>query len=170
MVSPFLYGKPVDKEWGRGEKVNEMEYFDSILNLVSLIIGGGAGVLFTWRWQQKKAKAEADGAEASAAKEMQDVYQQLIEDIKADRNEQKEYIAELKEDRRHLRQDRDDLRKRQDELDEKVRHLQHEVARNNQLVEKLRPFVCADLKCPNRKLVAISDEGEIKMRKVKREK
>ena len=135
---------------------------DTIINILSLIGGGGLGVFFTWRYSRRKAEAEAETAEASAAKEVQDVYQQLIQDIKTDRDEQKAYISELKEDRRHLRQDRDDLRKRQDELDEKMRQLQHEVARNNQLIEKLRPFVCADLKCPNRQLVVISEDGEVK--------
>ena len=140
-----------------------MEFsFDTIINILSLIGGGGLGVFVTWRYSRRKAEAEAETAEASAAKEVQDVYQQLIQDIKTDRDEQKAYISELKEDRRHLRQDRDDLRKRQDELDEKMRQLQHEVARNNQLIEKLRPFVCADLKCPNRQLVVISDDGEVK--------
>lgn len=135
---------------------------ETIISIFTLLVGGGSGAFFTWRWQRKKAKAEAKTAEADAAKELQDVYQQLIADIKTDRDEQKAYISELKEDRRHLRQDRDDLRKRQDELDEKMRQLQHEVARNNQLIEKLRPFVCADLKCPNRQLVVISEDGEVK--------
>jgi DNA repair exonuclease SbcCD ATPase subunit len=88
-----------------------MEFsFDTIINILSLIGGGGLGVFFTWRYSRRKAEAEAETAEASAAKEVQDVYQQLIQDIKTDRDEQKAYISELKEDRRHLRQDRDDLR------------------------------------------------------------
>ena len=133
---------------------------DTIIALLGLFIGGGGGAFFTWKWQQKKVKAEAKTAEADAAKELQDVYQQLVQDIKTDRDEQKAYIQELKEDRSHLRQDRDDLRKRQDELEEQVRGLQREVARNGRMVANMRPFLCGLLACKNRTPVTISENGE----------
>lgn len=139
-----------------------MEYIsiDTIVAILGLFIGGGGGAFFTWRWQRRRAKAEAKTAEADAAKEWQDVYQQLIEDIKTDRDEQKQYIAELKDDRQHLRRDRDDLRKRQDELEEAVRSLQLDVARTNRLVEMMRPLLCGLAgECPNRKPVAPADFG-----------
>lgn len=134
---------------------------DTILGILGLFIGGGGGAFFTWRWQRKKAKAEAKTAEADAAKELQDVYQQLVLDIKTDRDEQKAYIQELKEDRSHLRKDRDDLRKRQDELEEQVRGLQREVARNGRMVANMRPFLCGLLACKNRTPVTISEDAEI---------
>ena len=86
--------------------------------------------------------------------------QQLVQDIKTDRDEQKAYIQELKEDRSHLRRDRDDLRKRQDELEESVRSLQREVARYGRMVANMRPFLCGRTNCPNRMLVTISADGE----------
>ena len=144
-----------------------MEYLsiDTIVAILGLFIGGGGGAFFTWRWQRRRAKAEAKTAEADAAKEWQDVYQQLIEDIKTDRDEQKQYIAELKDDRQHLRRDRDDLRKRQDELEEAVRSLQLDVARTNRLVETMRPLLCGLAgECPNRKPVAPADLGITKTR------
>ena len=134
---------------------------DTILGILGLFIGGGGGAFFTWRWQRKKAKAEAKTAEADAAKELQDVYQQLVLDIKTDRDEQKAYIQELKEDRSHLRKDRDDLRKRQDELEESVRSLQREVARYGRMVANMRPFLCGLLACKNRTPVTISEDAEI---------
>ena len=133
----------------------------TILGILGLFIGGGGGAFFTWRWQRKKAKAEAKTAEADAAKELQDVYQQLVQDIKTARDEQKAYIQELKEDRSHLRKDRDDLRKRQDELEEQVRGLQREVARNGRMVANMRPFLCGLLACKNRTPVTISEDAEI---------
>ena len=135
---------------------------DTLVGILGLFVGGGGGAFFTWRWQRAKAKAEAKSAEVDAAKEMQDVYQQLIADIKTDRDEQKTYIRELKEDRRHLREDRDELRDRIDKTDEKVRNLQREVARNGQRLEALRPFLC-DLapKCKKRVLAQKSDIGEV---------
>lgn len=133
---------------------------DTILGILGLFIGGGGGAFFTWRWQRKKAKAEAKTAEADAAKELQDVYQQLVQDIKTDRDEQKAYIQELKEDRSHLRKDRDDLRKRQDELEESVRSLQRDVARYGRMVASMRPFLCGKSNCPHRIAVTISEDGE----------
>lgn len=144
--------------------------FDTILNILSLIGGGGLGALFYWRYQRRKAKAEAEEAETAAAKEMQDIYQQLIADVKADRDEQKQYIAELKEDRHHLRSERDELRKRIDQTDEKVRDLQAQVARNGLIVESLRPFLCGLLVCKQRKPVTISADGGAKPKRIKKEK
>lgn len=140
-----------------------MEFtISDIISIVSLLAGGGGmGWWFTWRYSRRKEKAEAKSAEADAAKELQDVYQQLINDIKADRDEQKAYIQELKEDRRHLREDRDDLRKRQDELEETVRNLQKDVARNGRMVECMRPFLCGREGCLLRVPVTISAQGEI---------
>lgn len=144
---------------------------DTLISIATLFIGGGGGAFFTWRWQRAKAKAEAkeaeaqaESAEVSATKEMQDVYQQLINDIKTDRDEQKTYIKELKEDRRHLREDRDDLRRRQDTLEETVRSLQGDVARNGRMVECMRPFLCGRQGCPDRMSVTISAEGAVSPR------
>lgn len=131
---------------------------DTIIAILGLFLGGGSGAFFTWQYQRKKAKAEAVTAEADAAKELQDVYQQLITDIKTDRDEQKAYINELKEDRNHLRKDRDDLRKRQDELEQQVRSLQKDVARNGRMVECMRPFLCGKSGCKDRMSVNISNE------------
>ena len=133
---------------------------EAIISLIGLFVGGGGGAFFTWRYLRRKAKAEAVTAEADAAKELQDVYQQLVQDIKTDRDEQKAYIQELKEDRSHLRKDRDDLRKRQDELEESVRSLQREVARYGRMVASMRPFLCGKTNCPHRIAVTISDDGE----------
>lgn len=135
---------------------------DTLVALLGLFVGGGGGAFFTWRWQRKKAKAEAKTAEADAAKELQDVYQQLINDIKTDREEQKAYIGELKEDRAHLRRDRDDLRKRQDELEESIRNLQREVARNTRIVDLMRPLLCGREGCAIRVPVTVSDAGVVK--------
>lgn len=137
-----------------------MEFnFETIMAIIGLFLGaGGGGAFFTWRYQRKKAGAEA-------AKAWQEVYQQMIVDIKEDRNEQKEYINELKEDRQHLRRDRDDLRKRQDELDDIVRHLQKEVAHNTRMMECMRPFLCGRDGCQDRMPVTVSADGEVRKKR-----
>lgn len=126
-----------------------------IVRIIGLLAGGGgAGWWLTWRYTRRKEQAEAVGAEATAAKELQDVYQQLINDLKTDRDEQKAYIQELKEDR-------DDLRKRQDTLEETVRSLQRDVARNGRVVECMRPFLCGRENCQIRVPVTISPQGNV---------
>ena len=153
---------------------------DTIITILTLLLGSGGGAFFTWRYQRKKAQSEAKAAEAEAekakfeamqanatlTKEIQESYQRLTEDLKANldtqqeyNEEQKQYIKELKEDRQHLRRDRDDLRKRQNELEEAVRLLQRDVDRTNRLVEMMRPLLCGLAECPNRKPVAPADLG-----------
>lgn len=139
-----------------------------VISIITLLVGGGGiGCFFTWRYTRRQAKAEAEQAENTATKEVQDVYQQLISDVKADRDEQRTYIEELKSDRHHLRQERDELRERIDKTDETVRDLQREVARNGRMVEGMRPFICGRIGCEERKPVIISPEGEVKSRKRK---
>ena len=161
-----------------------MEYLDSFIRLIELLCAGGLVFILTLRWQRKKAMAEAKkaeaeaksadaeahGAEASAAKELQDVYQQLINDIKADREEQKSYINELKEDRQHLRKENGELRERIDTTDETVRQLQHDVARTGRMVEFMRPFLCGDTGCKTRQFISINDNGDVRQTKTREKK
>lgn len=139
-----------------------MDYSNLLSTIVTFLIGGGGGTFITWRWLAKRTKAEAEEAEASAAKELQDIYQQLIADVKTDRDEQKSYIQELKEDRRHLREERNAQAKRQDEMEEKIRSLQQTVARNGRMVEGMRPFMCGKTNCQDRQSVSLSEEGQLR--------
>ena len=108
--------------------------------------------------EKKKTEAEAESAGTAATKEVQDVYQQLIADVRSDREEQRAYINELTESRKHLREECEELRQRIDDTEKIVRDLQKEVARNARMVENLRPFICGVLGCKKRQPVAISDE------------
>lgn len=156
--------------------------FDTIASILGLLLGGGGGAFFTWRYQRKKAQSEAKAAEAEAekakfeamqanaqlTKEIQDSYQQLTADLKANletqqqyNDEQKQYINELKQDRQHLREERDELRNRQDKLEATVRDLQRDVARNGRIVQCMRPFLCGRDGCAIRIPVDISAAGEI---------
>lgn len=145
-----------------------MDYSNLLIAILTLLIGGGGGTFFTWRWLAKRSKAEAEQAEASAAKELQDIYQQLIADVKTDRDEQKSYIQELKEDRRHLREERNAQAKRQDEMEEKIRSLQQTVARNGRMVEAMRPFLCGRTECRNRQSISITESGDVRQPKNKK--
>jgi len=179
---PFFFSKPHSQKLRVVEKSTIMELTsETIISFVTLLLGGGGiGAILTWRYQRKKAKAEAEQAEAeakqkeaeaekakfeaiqsaaTATKEIQDSYQQLLADMKTDREEQKAYINELKEDRQHLREERDELRGRQDKLEEIVRGLQFDVANNKRMMEIMRPFLCGREKCPHRVVVAVSVDG-----------
>ena len=130
---------------------------DTIIAIASLFLGGGGGAFFTWRYQRSKAKAEAEQAETTAAKEMQDVYQQLIDDVKKDRADQRAYIDELKDDRNALREERNKMQKRLGQLSDEIDDLKRVQARQGRQIEAMRPFLCADLKCPHRAIMQWSD-------------
>ena len=108
---------------------------DTLISIIGLFLGGGAGAFFTWRWQRKKAKAEAE-------KEEQGYYQQMMKDIAQDRD--------------YYKQERDEYRKTIKSYDERIDDLERKVARNGRIVESLRPFICTDLKCKLRHRAVIS--------------
>ena len=132
---------------------------DTIIAILGLFIGGGGGAFFTWRWQRKKAKAEAENAEIDAAKELQDMYQQMLADAKTDREDRKAQIEELRAERDHYKNDRNELRDRLDATDEKIRALEHTVARNGRQIEAMRPFMCYVSGCRKRQLVEVLDHA-----------
>ena len=65
---------------------------DAIISLAGILLGGGGGAFFTWRFMRRKAKAEAETAEVDAAKELQDMYQQMLADAKTDREDRKHHL------------------------------------------------------------------------------
>ena len=95
--------------------------FDSIIGILGLLLGGGAGGFFTWRWQRAKAKSEAKEKEAEAksaeiemAQKIQDTYQKIMEDKQKEVEDNHRLIAELREDRDHYKQGYIEFRDRLD--------------------------------------------------------
>lgn len=123
---------------------------DWLLGLAGVIFGGGVSWLVFFRASKKKAEGEALQVGADAFKSIQDLYQQALADGKAEREELKVYIEELKSDRRLLREERDELRDRIDKTEAMVRALQQAVARNGRMVEAMRPFLCGRIECKER--------------------
>lgn len=127
----------------------------TIIEIVGCITGGGGLVGFivgmaTVRYERMKSRGEARSAENEATKTVQDVYQEMVEDVKRDREEQKAYIAELKEDRVHLRKDRDEqrtenekLRKNVSQLQEEVQSVKIEQAVQSKKLKLITPFLCS---------------------------
>jgi uncharacterized membrane-anchored protein YhcB (DUF1043 family) len=139
---------------------------EAITSLIGLFIGGGGGAFFTWRYMRRKAKAEAVQAEVDAAKDKQDYYQQIIEDVAKDRD--------------YYKQERDEIRERMDkmahsfmdwrmEADNDRMDMKMQIAKLGRKVESMVPFMCGDLQCKLRKRVVLSDDGTLRTTKRKKE-
>ena len=158
------------------------------MELLGLFLGGGGiGALISWRYMRrqeeaktKEQEANAVTAEVTATKEVQDVYQQMVNDLKEAWKEQKEYIGELNNDRRNLREERNDLREQikslKDELEslrEEMRRQQDEqrkerirqedkVAHLGRVVKAMKPLMCSLSDCKNRErdvLTLVDDDS-----------
>lgn len=147
--------------------------FESMTNILSLLLGGSGGAIFTWYWQRRKAKAEANQAEVSAAKEMQDMYQQMIADKNDEVADKNRIIGELRDDRDHYKRKSDELSDKLDKLthsvsewkndaDERIRSLQSQVARNGRQIACLRPMLCGRENCAIRIPMTITEAGDMK--------
>jgi chromosome segregation ATPase len=148
---------------------------EAIISFIGLFLSGGAGAFFTWKWQKRKAKASAEKEEAEAknaamdaAKNMQEAYEKMFENVN-------KYLddATIKVD--GMRKERDYYQHRMEETQEKfdkfnrtvmdwkqstddtIDDLKRKVARNGRQIEMMRPFMCGDLKCPSRQRVTTLD-------------
>ena len=101
--------------------------------LITAVTSGGLGWIFTARWTRKQA-------EADAMKSVQEVYQEMIDD---------------------LRKDRQSLKMKVEELERQVAGLESEVKRNTVALNAMKPFLCYVEGCPNRKKVADSGTGYV---------
>jgi septal ring factor EnvC (AmiA/AmiB activator) len=138
---------------------------DSITSLLSILLaGGGGGVFLTWGYMRRKAKAEAVSAEVSATKEMQDMYQQMLEDAKHDREDRRQQLQELREERDHFKNDRNELRDRLGKMEDSILEMKREVARNARKVDAMGPFICARQGCMQRIAAIISADGTAKIK------
>ena len=89
---------------------------ESIISFIGLFVGGGAGAFFTWRYQKKKAKAEAESAEIDAAKEMQSLYKQMLNDANEYLTDARDKVDGLRQERDCYKQDNEELRQKVDKL------------------------------------------------------
>jgi uncharacterized membrane protein len=151
---------------------------DAIISLLGLFVGGGGGAFFTWRYLRRKAKAEAVTAEIDATKDMQDMYQQMLEDAKRDREDRREQVEELRKDRDHYKQERNELRDKMEQLtrsfmdwrieaDNDRSKMKMDIAKLGRKVETMVPFMCGNLTCKDRQRVVLSEDGTIKQQKKK---
>ena len=149
---------------------------EAIISLIGLFIGGGGGAFFTWRYMRRKAKAEAVTAEVDAAKDMQDLYQQMLADTKSEREDRKTQIEELRAERDHYKDERNELRDRMEKLtrsfmewrleaDNDRSKMKMDIAKLGRKVETMIPFMCGNLTCKDRQRVVLSEDGTLKKKK-----
>lgn len=159
---------------------------DTLINIGTLLLGGGGGAFFTWRWQRARAKAEAKEKEAEAksaevdmAQKVQDTYQQMLEDKQKEVDDNHRLINELRDDRDHYKQGYLEMRDALDKLGKEFREfrnqteeerssMKRDIARNGRQLDCMRPFLCGREKCPDRLPVVISDDGEVRAKKQKK--
>ena len=149
---------------------------EAIISLVGLFVGGGGGAFFTWRYMRRKAKAEAQTAEVDAAKEMQGLYKQMLTDANEYLEDARNKVDGLRQERDYYKQDRDALQSQVEELRKEFLTWKETAGKENselslkiemlsRKVEAMRPFMCGDLTCKQRKLVTIEMVEEKKQNK-----
>lgn len=132
-----------------------------IVSIVTLLLGGSIGWLFTIRAMRRKADGEAQQVVADSWKSVQDVYQQTIADLNG-------YCEDIRKDRNQLRADRDQhreenarLREKYIDMEEQIMELKKIVARQGRKIEALMPFLCGVVGCLNRSKVEIMEDADI---------
>lgn len=103
-----------------------------ITAIISALCTGGLTWLFTLRYTRKQA-------EADAMKSVQEVYQELIEDMKNDRKELKQRI--------------DDVESQYRELLQKCNEMEKDIRQNARVMDIMKPFLCGVKNCLNRKSI-----------------
>ena len=126
-----------------------------LIQLIGIIIGSNSIVgftvaLITIKYQKKKVQGEAHSAQYEGMKVEQDTYQELILDLKSAWKEQKEYIAELHEDRRNLRVERDDFKKQIEDLEKQLNEQKGEIEELKRMTRSFKPLICSQVGCMNR--------------------
>ena len=153
---------------------------EAIISFIGLFVGGGAGAWFTWKWQKKKAKAEAENAEIDAAKELQGMYQTMLQDANTWLKDAHDKVEGLRHERDHYKRDRDEMRENMEKLRRSVidwkqaaeddrSDMKMQIAKLGRKVELMAPFMCGDLTCKLRQRVVISDDGIVKKARQKKE-
>jgi hypothetical protein len=137
------------------------------IQLTGIMLGSNSIVgiivaLITIKYQRNKVQGEAHSAQYEGMKVEQDTYQELILDLKSAWKEQKDYIAELHEDRRNLRREKDEMKKLINDLQVQVCGQQNEIDDLKRIVNTFRPLICSQVGCAKRQsdiIGMISDDS-----------
>ena len=103
--------------------------------ITALTSGGLAGFSTIW-YSRRKAKADAVQSEAQATQSVQDIYQELIQDLKERWDEQKGANDSL----------RDQIRR----MEDRISKLKEDVEKNARRLAWLIPMTCCVVDCKKR--------------------
>lgn len=115
--------------------------------ITALTSGGLAGFSTIW-YSRRKAKADAVQSEAQATQSVQDIYQELIQDLKERWDEQKGANDSL----------RDQIRR----MEERISKLKEDVEKNARRLAWLIPMTCCVVDCKKRVVYTGELEGKPK--------
>lgn len=132
-----------------------------IVSIVTLLLGGSIGWLFTIRAMRRKADGEAQQVVADSWKSVQDVYQQTIADLNGYCEDIRKDRHQLREDRNQLRDDNARLREKYIDMEEQIMELKKIVARQGRKIEAITPFLCGVVGCMTRSKVEIMEDAEV---------
>lgn len=150
-----------------------MDWLTNIPDWLSLLFGGSLISVVTWRFARQKAAAEAKESEAKAKQAEAEAEKAKAEALMEKQNYYQQMADDLAKDRDYYKKDRDEQREKLDKLtrsvmdwkretDQTIDDLRRQVARNGRQMEAMRPFMCADLKCKKRQLVARLEDVAVK--------
>ena len=115
-------------------------------------------------------------AEVDAAKDMQDLYQQMLRTPRKEREDRKKQIDELRsarplDERNELRDKMEQLTRSfmdwRIEADNDRSKMKMDIAKLGRKVETMVPFMCGNLTCKDRQRVVLSEDGTVKTKETK---
>lgn len=122
-----------------------------IMIIVSSLVSGGLTWLFTIRFTRQQAKADA-------MKSMQDIYQELIADLKNELSELTVENKQLKEQNTQLLKDQNsELLERHSRMLEKLGTVESMALSNSKNIAKMLPMVCGRTDCNKRIGMDVND-------------
>lgn len=124
------------------------ELTDHIFQLIGCLVSAAASGGLTWIATLKFVRRQAN---ADAMKSVQDVYQELVEDIKKDREELRDETKTLHDSYEEKTRELGESVKRITELEKRVATNKRKIAAQDEQIQAMSPLVCTVLSCPNRR-------------------
>ena len=138
------------------------EYISAISTLLTVFTGGGWFIYY--RANKRKAMGEAAQSEAEANKLAQEYYNKTLEDANKTIQEVRAERDHYKDDRNNLEKENDEIRKKYTILEEQLSNIaidyKKAIAKLEQKIDALSPFLCGVVGCLHRKRVNILEETE----------
>ena len=151
-----------------------MGWMEFILAIATLILG--TGWLFTWRAHKRQENAKARQSELEATKTEQDMYQEMLTDVREHNEVLRKFNREISAECEQLRTRIAENEKRIREQDEKIREQdgklsaqENKIATLEHRLELMTDMMCGKSNCQQRTKVFLSpvDDNSFTPRKDK---